>query len=49
MALARLNVPSLMLYGGSIMPGQFQGHDVTIQDVFKPWSKHASGKMTNAS
>ena len=29
MALARLNLPSMMLYGGSIMPGQFQGHDVT--------------------
>jgi dihydroxy-acid dehydratase len=48
MALARLNVPSLMLYGGSIMPGQFHGHDVTIQDVFEAVGKHASGKMTNA-
>jgi dihydroxy-acid dehydratase len=48
MALCRLNVPSLMLYGGSIMPGQFQGHDVTIQDVFEAVGKHASGKMTNA-
>ena len=48
MALARLNVPSLMLYGGSIMPGHFQGHDVTIQDVFEAVGKHASGKMTNA-
>ena len=48
MALARLNVPSLMLYGGSIMPGQFQGHDVTIQDVFEAVGKHASGKMSNA-
>ena len=48
MALARLNVPSLMLYGGSIMPGQFQGHDVTIQDVFEAVGKHASGKMTDA-
>ena len=48
MALARLNIPSLMLYGGSIMPGQFQGHDVTIQDVFEAVGKHASGKMTNA-
>ncbi|MBX3305597.1 MAG: dihydroxy-acid dehydratase [Nitrospira sp.] len=47
MALARLNVPSLMLYGGSIMPGQFQGHDVTIQDVFEAVGKHASGKMTD--
>ncbi|HWV46628.1 MAG TPA: dihydroxy-acid dehydratase, partial [Nitrospira sp.] len=48
MALARLNMPSLMLYGGSIMPGQFQGHDVTIQDVFEAVGKHASGKMTDA-
>lgn len=47
MALARLNVPSLMLYGGSIMPGRFQGHDVTIQDVFEAVGKHASGRMTN--
>ena len=35
MALARLNLPSLMLYGGSIMPGQFQGRHVTIQEVFE--------------
>jgi dihydroxy-acid dehydratase len=48
MALARLNLPSVMLYGGSIMPGQFQGHDVTIQDVFEAVGKHAAGKMTNA-
>lgn len=48
MALARLNVPSLMLYGGSIMPGTFQGHDVTIQDVFEAVGKHATGKMTKA-
>lgn len=48
MALARLNVPSLMLYGGSIMPGQFQGHNVTIQDVFEAVGRHASGKMSDA-
>ena len=47
-ALARLIVPSLMLFGGSIMPGHLQGHDVTIQDVFEAVGKHASGKMTNA-
>src|ERR1700676_3934620 len=35
MALARLNVPGLVLYGGSIAPGQFNGHSVTIQDVFE--------------
>jgi len=48
MALARLNLPSIMLYGGSIMPGRFQGHDVTIQDVFEAVGKHASGAMTDA-
>jgi len=46
MALARLNLPSVMLYGGSIMPGQFQGHDVTIQDVFEAVGTHAKGNMT---
>lgn len=46
MALARLNLPSLMLYGGSIMPGQFQGHNVTIQDVFEAVGSHARGKMS---
>src|SRR5437773_2104690 len=48
MALARLNLPSLMLYGGSIMTGKFQGRDVTIQDVFEAVGKHAAGKMTEA-
>jgi dihydroxy-acid dehydratase len=48
MALARLNLPSLMLYGGSIMPGRFQGHNVTIQDVFEAVGAHAAGKMTDA-
>ena len=48
MAVARLNLPSLMLYGGSIMPGQFQGHAVTIQDVFEAVGAHAAGKMTEA-
>jgi dihydroxy-acid dehydratase len=47
MALARLNVPSVMLYGGSIAPGRFQGHDVTIQDVFEAVGKHAAGSMTD--
>jgi dihydroxy-acid dehydratase len=47
MALARLNLPSIMLYGGSIMPGQFHGHDVTIQDVFEAVGSHAKGKMTS--
>ncbi len=46
MALARLNLPSLSLYGGSIMAGRFQGHDVTIQDVFEAAGAFAAGKMT---
>jgi dihydroxy-acid dehydratase len=46
MALARLNLPSLSLYGGSIMPGHFRGHDVTIQDVFEAPGAFAAGKMT---
>ncbi len=46
MALIRLNVPSLMLYGGSIEPGKFQGKDVTIQDVFEAVGKYAAGKMS---
>src|SRR3989338_1987969 len=46
MALCRLNVPSLMIYGGSIAPGKFQGRDVTIQDVFEGVGKFAAGKMT---
>lgn len=46
MALARLDVPSLMLYGGSIYAGKFQGRDVTIQDVFEAVGACASGRMT---
>ena len=44
MALARLDVPALMLYGGSIPPGRFQGRDVTIQDVFEAVGAHAAGQ-----
>ena len=46
MALARLDVPALMLYGGSIAPGRFRGHDVTIQDVFEAVGAHAAGNMS---
>ncbi len=46
MALARLNLPSLMLYGGSIMPGQFQGKDVTIQEVFEGVGACLAGRIT---
>ncbi|MFN2617156.1 MAG: dihydroxy-acid dehydratase [Thermoleophilaceae bacterium] len=48
MALARLDVPSVMLYGGSIAPGSFRGKDVTIQDVFEAVGAHAAGEMTDA-
>jgi len=47
MALARLNIPGLILYGGSIAPGQFEGHSVTIQDVYEAIGKHARGGMTD--
>ena len=46
MALARLNVPGLMLYGGSIAAGKFDGRDVTIQDVFEGVGACAAGKIT---
>ena len=48
MALARLNIPGLILYGGSIAPGHYEGHSVTIQDVFEAVGAHARGKMTDA-
>jgi dihydroxy-acid dehydratase len=48
MALARLDVPSVMLYGGSIPPGRFEGRDVSIMDVFEAVGAHAAGKMTDA-
>ena len=48
MAVARLDVPGLVLYGGSIAPGRFQNHDVTIQDVYEGIGAHAAGKMTDA-
>jgi dihydroxy-acid dehydratase len=47
MALARLDVPGLMLYGGSIPPGSFRGRDVTIQDVFEAVGAHAAGSITD--
>ena len=46
MALARLDIPSLSLYGGSIQPGTFEGREVTIQDVFEAVGACAAGKMT---
>ncbi|MGH2854259.1 MAG: dihydroxy-acid dehydratase [Solirubrobacteraceae bacterium] len=46
MALARLDVPGLMLYGGSIRPGRYKGQDVTIQQVFEAVGEYAAGKIT---
>jgi len=48
MALARLNIPGLILYGGSIAPGEFEGHPVTIQDVYEAIGSHSSGRMSDA-
>src|SRR6187401_1617394 len=48
MAMVRLNVPSVFLYGGSIMPGKFRGKDVTVVDVFEAVGKHAVGDMSDA-
>jgi dihydroxy-acid dehydratase len=48
MAMVRLNVPSVFIYGGSILPGRLNGQDVTVQDVFEAVGKHQAGKMTDA-
>src|SRR4029079_17157134 len=48
MALGRMNLPGVVLYGGSIAPGRFEGHDVTIQDVFEAVGAHAAGRMSDA-
>src|SRR5258708_4249360 len=47
MGLVRLNIPSLMLYGGSIAPGNFRGKDVTVGDVFEAIGAHATGKISD--
>src|SRR6201991_5202164 len=46
MSMLRLNVPSVFLYGGSIMPGKFKGKDVTVVDVFEGVGMHSAGKMS---
>ena len=46
MAMVRLNVPSVFIYGGSILPGRFNGKDVTVLDVFEGVGKYSSGKMS---
>ena len=47
MAMLRLNVPSVFMYGGSIMPGEFKGKDVTVLDVFEAVGQHAAGNMSD--
>jgi dihydroxy-acid dehydratase len=46
MAAARLNIPSIFLYGGTIMPGRYKGRDVTVQDVFEGVGAYEAGRMT---
>src|SRR3990172_1667205 len=48
MAMARLNIPAVFTYGGTMLPGRFEGRDVTIQDVFEAVGAFAAGKMTAA-
>ncbi len=47
MAMVRLNVPSVFMYGGSILPGRFKGRDVTVVDIFEGVGQHAAGKMSD--
>jgi len=47
MSMVRLNVPSVFIYGGSILPGKYKGKDVTVVDVFEAVGKHSSGQMTD--
>jgi dihydroxy-acid dehydratase len=47
MAMLRLNVPSVFMYGGSILPGKFKGKDVTVVDVFEAVGQHSAGKMSD--
>ncbi len=47
MAMLRLNVPSVFMYGGSMLPGRYKGRDVTVVDVFEAVGQHAAGKMTD--
>lgn len=47
MAMVRLNVPSVFIYGGSILPGRYHGRDVTVQDVFEAVGHHSSGKLSD--
>jgi dihydroxy-acid dehydratase len=47
MAMLRLNVPSVFMYGGSILPGRFRGKDVTVQDLFEAVGAHSAGRMSD--
>ena len=47
MALLRLNLPGLVLYGGSILPGHYKGHDITVQDVYEAIGANAAGKISD--
>src|SRR5271165_6086280 len=47
MAMVRLNIPSVFMYGGSILPGKFKGRDVTVVDVFEAVGRHGAGNMTD--
>ena len=47
MAMCRLNIPSVFMYGGSILPGKFKGKDVTVVDVFEAVGRHAAGTMSD--
>ncbi|MGL4291205.1 MAG: dihydroxy-acid dehydratase, partial [Phreatobacter sp.] len=47
MAMVRLNVPSIFIYGGSILPGVFRGRQVTVQDLFEAVGKHSTGEMSS--
>jgi len=48
MAMVRLNVPSVFIYGGSILPGRYKGQDITVQDMFEAVGKHQAGNMSDA-
>jgi dihydroxy-acid dehydratase len=48
MAMVRLNVPSVFIYGGSILPGRYKGEDITVQDMFEAVGQHQSGNLSDA-
>jgi dihydroxy-acid dehydratase len=48
MAMVRLNVPSVFIYGGSILPGRYNGQDITVQDMFEAVGKHQAGSLSDA-